>query len=270
MAVACTFNGTGSSDPDGSIASYGWNFGDSATGGSGSTPSHTFASGGTYTVMLTVTDNQGATGSVSHGVAVSAANIAPTAAFTSSCVALACTFNGTGSSDPDGSIASYAWNFGDSAAGSGSTPSHTFASGGTYAVTLTVTDNQGATGTASQPVTVSASQPKVHVGDLDGSTQRVGKNWKATVTITVHGASEQVVAGATVTGTWSGGTSGFGSCTTGTSGTCSIATGAISGSQGGATFTVTGVSSAGNTYDPTLNHDPDGDSTGTNITIARP
>lgn len=84
-------------------------------------------------------------------------NEPPAASFTYSCAELSCNFDGSDSSDPDGSIASYSWNFGDgSAAGSGVAPSHTYSSGGTYSVTLTVTDNEGATGAQSQNVTVTA------------------------------------------------------------------------------------------------------------------
>ncbi len=83
-------------------------------------------------------------------------NQPPVASFTSSCSALACTFDGTGSSDPDGTIASYSWTFGDGGSGSGPTPSHTYATGGTYTVTLTVTDNDGAPDQHAAPVTVSA------------------------------------------------------------------------------------------------------------------
>jgi subtilisin family serine protease len=82
-------------------------------------------------------------------------NNPPTASFTFSCTDLACSFNGTGSSDSDGSISGYSWNFGDGSAGSGSTVSRTYASGGTYTVTLTVTDNEGATDSESKTVTVS-------------------------------------------------------------------------------------------------------------------
>ena len=83
-------------------------------------------------------------------------NQAPTASFTYACTDLACNFNGSGSSDSDGTITSYAWNFGDSSTGTGVSPSHTYASAGTYSVQLTVTDNEGATNTTSQSVTVTA------------------------------------------------------------------------------------------------------------------
>jgi subtilisin family serine protease len=83
-------------------------------------------------------------------------NQPPTASFTYTCSGLACSFDGSASSDADGSIVSYAWAFGDGMTGSGATVSHTYASAGTRTVTLTVTDNAGATGSTSQSVTVSA------------------------------------------------------------------------------------------------------------------
>jgi PKD repeat protein len=155
-ALACSFTST-SSDPDGSITAYSWNFGDGATS-TVQNPSHTYASGGTYTVTLTVTDNQGAQSApTSRTVTVTAANQSPTANFTSSCSGLSCNFTST-SSDPDGSIASYAWTFGDGTTSTAQNPSHTYAAGGTYAVTLTVTDNQGAqSAPTSKTVTVTAA-----------------------------------------------------------------------------------------------------------------
>ena len=151
--LTCSFDGSNSADPDGTIASYSWDFGDGSAAGSGASPNHTYANGGTYTVTLTVTDNGGATGTSTATVTV-----APPKAViaTPSCSAATCSFDGTGSTDPDGgTITSYSWDFGDgSAAGSGASPNHKYTDSGTYTVTLTVTDDGGATGTASVPVTV--------------------------------------------------------------------------------------------------------------------
>jgi PKD repeat protein len=149
--LTCTFTNA-SSDPDGSIASNSWTFGDSGTS-TVQNPSHTYVAAGTYTVTLTVTDNQGATSSTSQSVNATAPNQPPTAAFTSSCSGDACNFTST-SSDPEGSISSYNWIFGDGATSTAQSPSHTYAAGGTYTATLTVADNLGATNSVSHSATV--------------------------------------------------------------------------------------------------------------------
>ncbi|RJU01667.1 PKD domain-containing protein [Arthrobacter frigidicola] len=156
--LAATFDGSGSTDSDGTIASYAWDFGDGSTG-TGATATRTYAAAGTYTVKLTVTDDKGATGVKSAPVTVSAAaaNSAPAAAFTSKATGLAASFDGSGSTDSDGTIASYAWDFGDGSTGTGATATRTYAAAGTYTVKLTVTDDKGATGVKSAPVTVSAA-----------------------------------------------------------------------------------------------------------------
>jgi len=154
---------SGSSDSDGAVVSYAWDYGDGTTG-TGKTPSHTYATAGTYTVTLTVTDDLGATGSTTNSVTV-AANQAPTASFTATPTNLAVAVDGTASSDPDGTIASYAWDFGDGATGTGSTTSHTYGSADTYTVKLTVTDDGGATASTTKAVTVSTPAGTTYAND---------------------------------------------------------------------------------------------------------
>ncbi|MDQ1597113.1 MAG: hypothetical protein QOI70_537, partial [Microbacteriaceae bacterium] len=149
------FNGTASTDPDGSIAAYDWDFGDGSPHATVVSPSHTYAAAGAYSVTLVVTDDRGSSASVTHTVNVVKPNGAPTASFTASTSSLTVAVNGSASTD-DGTISGYAWNFGDGSSGAGITASHTYAAAGDYTVSLTVTDNGGLTATASKPVTVSA------------------------------------------------------------------------------------------------------------------
>jgi PKD repeat protein len=144
----CSFDGTGSTDSDGSIVSYSWDFGDGATS-TQSAPSYAYAHGGDFVATLTVTDDRGTSRSNTVDVtAGDAANQAPTAAFTTSCLNRACTMDASGSSDPDGTVATYAWDFGDGQTGGGATPRHTYATAGTYTVSLVVTDDDAAASVA--------------------------------------------------------------------------------------------------------------------------
>ncbi|HDS29173.1 MAG TPA: PKD domain-containing protein, partial [Candidatus Acetothermia bacterium] len=85
-------------------------------------------------------------------------------------------FDGSGSSDPDGSIVSYAWEFGDGTTGTGVSPTHTYVSSGTYSVKLTVTDNQSATHSVTQTVNVAATPPVGWVSPV-GHTGS-GERWR--------------------------------------------------------------------------------------------
>ena len=156
--LSVNFDGTASNDPDGTIVSYAWDFGDGNTA-AGATTSYTYTTPGTYTAILTVTDNAGDSSSDSQTITVnSPANQLPTAMFsatpTTGDAPLNVSFNGSTSSDPDGTIVSYAWNFGDGNTSTGTTTSHTYTTPGTYTASLTVTDDDGATGVDNIIITV--------------------------------------------------------------------------------------------------------------------
>jgi hypothetical protein len=128
-----------------------------------------------------------------------------------------------------------------------------------------------ATPTASPtPTATQVSAGSAHIGDLDGSSTPNANRWNATVLITVHSIDEAPVANATVSGSWSGGVSGSGTCTTDSLGQCSLSMMSIRGNLSSVTFTVNTVSHSSLVYDSALNHDSDGDSNGSVITIAKP
>ena len=242
------FNAAASSDPDGTIAAYAWNFGDGDTA-VGNQVDHEFLAAGTYTVVLTVTDNQGAIDQDQIIMTIvdspSPANMPPLAYISSSgqqrrvhiewdytgsdpglagfrfyqngrlvceiadptarqaeCLTYvdngtvrfwvtsynqdgseslasgSLPFDNTGlfpptggaaplpvhftpgaSTDPDGTITSYAWDFGDGESAAGMETDHTFMVPGTYTVTLTVTDNSGGQTQATTIITVTGGRP---------------------------------------------------------------------------------------------------------------
>ena len=159
LNLSCTFNGTTSTD-DGTITAYQWGAsGATPSAPTGSTASVTYATAGSKTVTLTVTDNGGQTNTSTQTFSVTVANAPPVAKFTANCTYLTCALNGSTSTD-DGTITTYQWS------ATGATPSAlagravsvTYATSGTYNVTLTVTDNGGLTNSITQSVTV-ASNP---------------------------------------------------------------------------------------------------------------
>lgn len=172
--VSCTFDATGSTDPDGSLSSYEWSFGDGEEAGE-VRPQKEFAATGTYDVTLTVTDDGGLSHAVTHAVSVVKPNVPPTAAATATCDFLVCTFDASGSSDPDdpdGTLAGYAWDFGDGTSGTGASPEHTYATPGSYEATVTVTDSAGATGTATTTQVVRGAPAPSTVGYRGGAVNQ--------------------------------------------------------------------------------------------------
>jgi PKD repeat protein len=145
----CRFHDA-SSDGDGSVTAWDWRFGDGAAS-TDREPSHVYSGPGTYSVTLTVTDNEGATAASQAQVTVTAPppqpNDPPNADFDVHCEELTCTFTDK-SKDDDGTVVAWRWDFADgSTASTEQNPVHIYASGGDYEVTLTVTDDRGASDT---------------------------------------------------------------------------------------------------------------------------
>jgi len=150
------------SDPklDATLVGYSWDFGDGSSG-TGRSTSHQYRDAGTFSATLTVTDTGGSMGSRSKTVTVGTSGN-PVAGFVFSPsdpgIGEAVVFNGsTSTAVAPRTIVSYEWQFGTDRSGSGMIVSKTYDTPGTYNVTLTVTDDAGNTGTASQGVTIGTS-----------------------------------------------------------------------------------------------------------------
>lgn len=161
-------DGTTSTDSDGTIASYSWNWGDGTTT-SGSTSTHNYTSAGNYSIVLVVTDDDGATSITQPktvNVTTPVVNSNPVASFTTDVATgtspLTVNVDASGSYDTDGTIADpagYVWDFdtGSPASGTGSTDSTTFTGAGTYTITLTVTDDDTLTSVTTKQIEVAAA-----------------------------------------------------------------------------------------------------------------
>ena len=201
--TALSFSGSGSSDPQGETLTYAWNFGDSTTG-TGVSPSHTYTTAGTYTVSLTVTNTSNLTATASTTATIAAQPpVANAGGAYSGKTETALTFNGSGSSDPQGEALTYAWNFGDGATGTGVNPTHTYTVPKTYTVSLTVTNTSNLTATASTTAIIAAQPPVANAGGP--YTGGVG----AVITFSGYGSSDP--QNETLTYAWN-----FGDGTTGT------------------------------------------------------
>ena len=142
-AHTCSFDAASSADPDGSIATYRWDFGDGTTA-SGATTSHIYPTGNPYVATLTITDDTGASASVSRQVEP---NNRPIVWGRVSCTGVTCAFDASEAHDPDGTIISRVWEFGDGSSAAGVKVSHTYGAPSIHYATVTVTDNEGATAT---------------------------------------------------------------------------------------------------------------------------
>ncbi len=261
--VAITFNGLGSYDPDGDPLTYAWSFGDGNTG-TGVNPTHVYTAGETYTVTLVVNDGK-VDSEPSYSTAtiteVNDSPIADAGPDQTATVNEVITFDGSGSTDPEGNIASYAWDFGDGISGTGITVTHAYSTAGTYTVTLTVTDDGGLTDsdTAIVTVTEAPAVPTMHVSSIEMSTgsRTVGRNkfvW-ATATVTIVDANGVSVKGATVYGHWESATTDSDSGITDASGKVSLQSDSVKNPPSGTTFkfVVDRVELSGWTYNSSAN-----------------
>jgi mono/diheme cytochrome c family protein len=165
-----TFDGSGSYDPDGTIVSYAWDFGDGHTS-TGAVTINTFTAAGTYTVTLTVTDADGLSNTTFvditvGGVMIPVAN--PGGPYTGT-EGQPVTFDGSQSSHTS-AIVRYIWDFGDGTAAVESavpTISHTYTQAGAYTLTLAVQDAAGITGVDTTTVVIEGIAPPI---ELDGPT----------------------------------------------------------------------------------------------------
>ncbi|GAA5195355.1 hypothetical protein GCM10023346_25050 [Arthrobacter gyeryongensis] len=180
--LTATFDGSTSTDPNGTVASYSWDFGDASAAGTGVKPSHTYAAAGTYQVKLTVTDSSGLTGNVTHAVTVAAAPTAPAAPAGVSATAgnASATVSWTAPANGGSPITSYTVtpSFGGTALApvtvTGNPPSTTatvtgLTNGTAYTFTVTATNAVGTStaSPASAPVTPTAPVPGVTNGGFE-------------------------------------------------------------------------------------------------------
>jgi PKD repeat protein len=256
--LTVNFTSAGSTDSDGTIVSRSWTP-YSGANAIGEPASFVYTNPGTYTAQLTVVDNGGLAGTDSVVINVSeASNVLPTAVAaattaTSGMAPLAVSFSSAGSIDPDGSISSYSWNFGDGGTSTAANPSRTYTTPGNYSARLTVTDNRGGS-TTSAPIAISvAGNPALSVDietiNLTTNNARSGATGIASILVKDAAAG---VAGVSVTVQWSGVVSGTSTATTGANGTVSF-TSPKTKKGGNVTVTVTNVAPpAGRAYDQTM------------------
>jgi PKD repeat protein len=213
-----------SADSDGTVVSWSWDFGDKSTSVLRN-PTHRYPAAGTYAVTLTVTDNDGLTDNETRTITVLAIPIAsftysPASPTTDNTIQLT-----DNSSDLDGTIVSWSWDFGDGKTSVLQNPTHQYSATGTYAVTLTVTDDDGLTSSVAQVVSVSAPpaprrMPTTLSISPSSFTMTFGRS--VNLTATLRDENGAPLTGKTITWSATGGSLSAASGTTDDSGQVSI------------------------------------------------
>lgn len=192
------------------------------------------------------------TGSIIPATGAAPIAVADNSAPLSGTAPLAVTFSSNGSYDPDGSIASYSWDFGNGATSTAANPVYTYTTPGTYTASLVVVDNSGLSSVADTVTIVVQNNNFIYVANIAMSLSSSRQGTQANATVTVRNQNGALVSGATVTGQWSGLTTGTVSRSTSRQGVAAL-TSARTRSTGTFTFTVTGITITGSTYSPTRN-----------------
>jgi len=176
-----------SSDPDGQIVAYAWDFGD-GSGATGVRANHTYTAAGRYQITLSTTDNDGLRSATSLAVDVAAApeepppNAPPIASIaadrSSGETPFEVRFDASGSRDSDGEIVAFEWDFGDGGVGTGPVVHHTFQTASDFTVRLTVRDNQGANASTTTSIRALSVDPLFRALEEmpEGSWRRVNRN----------------------------------------------------------------------------------------------
>lgn len=153
-------DGSGSTAAGGAtLVEHLWDFGDGTPTVDGPTAEHSYTATGTYAVTLTVTDSNGLLSSTTREISVLGPNAPPVADFDVTAAGLTATADASASIDPDGTITSYAWDWGDGATSTGAVVTHTFAAASEHTVTLRVSDDRGAVTEATRTVTTTHADP---------------------------------------------------------------------------------------------------------------
>jgi PKD repeat protein len=211
--LTVNFDGSNSRDTDGSIISYAWNFGVAGATASGAQAIYTFADPGVYTVSLTVTDDEGQ--SDTENLLITAldptpANQGPVAdAGADQTVVDAddngseeVTLDGSGSTDSDGTIASYVWSESGTQLATGVNPTVSLPVG-SYTITLTVTDDDGATGNDNILVTVDTPVPTIPVANAGPDQLIIDSDENGTEEVALDGTASSDADGSIVSYEWS-------------------------------------------------------------------
>ena len=155
------FDAESSTDPDGTIVSYMWDFGDGFTA-NGILVRHAYVHSGRFSVVLTVVDNSQTSTTATSEMTV---DVPPIAAFSTSLntapPGLPILFDASASMDSDGTIVSYAWDFGDGQTGAGVSVTHAYANNGTFTVRLAVADDLGAVDNVAGSIEIGNRGPSI-------------------------------------------------------------------------------------------------------------